>query len=50
LYNTIMEFGELLKVFLLDLQSLFRLKVSNPNITLPQILLLSTNSDKKIDI
>ena len=45
-----MEFGELLKVFLLDLQSLFRLKVSNPNLTLPQILLLSTISDEGIDM
>ena len=45
-----MEFDELLKVFLLDLQSLFRLKVSNPNLTLPQILLLSTISDEGIDM
>ncbi|GIS73242.1 MAG: hypothetical protein CM1200mP10_28190 [Candidatus Neomarinimicrobiota bacterium] len=31
-----MEFGELLKALLLDLQSLFRFQVSNPDLTLPQ--------------
>jgi len=37
-----MDFGELLKVFLLDLQSIFRYRVSSPDLTLPQILLLSS--------
>ena len=37
-----MEFGELLKAFFLDLQSLFRFQVSNPDLTLPQILIISS--------
>ena len=45
-----MEFGELLKALLLDLQSLFRFQVSNPDLTLPQILLLSSISDEGIDM
>ena len=45
-----MEFGELLKAFFLDLQSLFRFQVSNPDLTLPQILLLSTISDEGTDM
>ena len=45
-----MEFGELLKALLLDLQSLFRFQVSNPDLTLPQILLLSTISDEGVDM
>ena len=45
-----MEFGELLKALLLDLQSLFRFQVSNPDLTLPQILLLSTISDEGADM
>ena len=45
-----MGFGELLKVFLLDLQSLFRFQVSNPDLTLPQILLLSSISDEGVDM
>ena len=45
-----MEFGELLKAFLLDLQSLFRFQVSNPDLTLPQILLLSSISDEGVDM
>jgi len=45
-----MEFGELLKALLLDLQSLFRLQVSNPDLTLPQILLLSSISDEGVDM
>ena len=45
-----MEFGELLKAFLLDLQSLIRLQVKNPDLTLPQILLLSTISDEGVDM
>ena len=45
-----MEFGELLKALLLALQSLFRFQVSNPDLTLPQILLLSTISDEGVDM
>ena len=45
-----MEFGELLKAFLLDLQSLFRFQVRDPDLTLPQILLLSTISDEGTDM
>ena len=45
-----MEFGELRKALLLDLQSLFRFQVSNPDLTLPQILLLSTISDEGVDM
>ena len=45
-----MEFGELLKALLLDLQSLFRFQVSNPDLTLPQILLLSSLSEEGVDM
>ena len=45
-----MEFGELLKAFLLDLQSLFRYRVSNKDLTLPQILLLSSISSEGTDM
>ena len=45
-----MEFGELLKAFLLDLQSLFRYRVSNTDLTLPQILLLSSISSEGTDM
>ena len=45
-----MEFGELLKALLLDLQSLFRFQVRDPDLTLPQILLLSTISDEGTDM
>ena len=45
-----MEFGELLKVFLLDLQSLFRNRISAGTITLPQVLLLSSIPDDGIDM
>lgn len=45
-----MEFGELLKVFLLDLQALFRSRVSNGSLTLPQILLISSIPDDGIDM
>ena len=45
-----MEFGELLKVFLLDLQSIFRYRVSSPDLTLPQILLLSSISSEGTDM
>jgi DNA-binding MarR family transcriptional regulator len=37
-----MEFGELLKQFLIDLQSLFRTSTKKLNLTLPQITLLSS--------
>ncbi len=37
-----MEFGELLKLFLLDLQSLFRTRIADRNFTLTQILLISS--------
>ncbi len=45
-----MDFGELLKVFLLDLQSIFRYRVSSPDLTLPQILLLSSISSEGADM
>ena len=45
-----MEFGELLKAFLLDLQSLFRYRVPNADLTLPQILLLSSISSEGTDM
>ena len=45
-----MEFGELLKAFLLDLQSLFRYRVTNTALTLPQILLLSSISSEGTDM
>ena len=45
-----MEFGELLKVFLLDLQSLFRRRVSARSLTLPQVLLISIIPDDGIDM
>ena len=45
-----MEFGELLNAFLVDLQSLFRYLVSNPGLTLPQILLLSSISSEGTDM
>jgi len=50
LYYTTMDFGELLKVFLLDLQSIFRYRVSSPDLTLPQILLLSSISSDGTDM
>ena len=37
-----MEFGELLKQFLIDLQSLFRTSTKKLNATLPQITLISS--------
>ena len=37
-----MEFGELLKLFLIDLQSLFRTRTKQLNLTLPQIMLISS--------
>ena len=45
-----MEFGELLKAFLLDLQSLFRYRVTNTDLPLPQILLLSSISSEGTDM
>jgi len=45
-----MEFGELLKLFLLDLQRLFRSKIVDGEITLSQILLISCIPDESIDM
>ena len=45
-----MEFGELLKQFLIDLQSLFRYHTKNLHITLPQIVLISSISPDGIDM
>ena len=45
-----MDFGELLKVFLLDLQSIFGYRVSSPDLSLPQILLLSAISSEGTDM
>ena len=45
-----MEFGELLKQFLVDLQSLFRTQTKNLNITLPQIMLISSIPTDGIDM
>ena len=45
-----MEFGELLKLFLLDLQRLFRSRIVNGDLTLPQILLISSIPDDGIDM
>ncbi|MBT4318948.1 MAG: MarR family transcriptional regulator [Candidatus Marinimicrobia bacterium] len=45
-----MEFGELLKQFLIDLQSLFRTSTKKLNLTLPQITLLSSIPIDGIDM
>ncbi len=45
-----MEFGELLKLFLLDLQNLFRSRIASNELTLPQILLISCIPDNGIDM
>jgi DNA-binding MarR family transcriptional regulator len=45
-----MEFGELLKLFLLDLQRLFRSKIVDGELTLSQILLISCIPDESIDM
>ena len=45
-----MEFGELLKQFLIDLQSLFRTHTKNLNLTLPQITLMSSIPTDGIDM
>ena len=45
-----MEFGELLKQFLIDLQSLFRTSTKKLNLTLPQITILSSIPIDGIDM
>ena len=45
-----MEFGELLKQFLIDLQSLFRIQLKHLNLTLPQIMLISSIPIDGIDM
>ena len=45
-----MEFGELLKQFLIDLQSLFRSHTKNLKITLPQVMLISSIPTDGIDM
>ena len=45
-----MEFGELLKLFLLDLQRLFRSKIVDSELTLSQILLISCIPNESIDM
>jgi len=45
-----MEFGELLKQFLIDLQCLFRTKLRHLNLTLPQIILISSIPSNGIDM
>ena len=45
-----MEFGELLRQFLIDLQSLFRTSTKKLNLTLPQIILLSSIPIDGIDM
>jgi len=45
-----MEFGELLKQFLVDLQSLFRNQTKNLNITLPQLILITSIPTDGIDM
>ena len=45
-----MEFGELLKQFLIDLQCLFRTKLRHLNLTLPQIMLNSSIQCDGIDM
>ena len=45
-----MEFGELLKQFLIDLQSLFRTSTKKLNVTLPQIILISSIPIDGIDM
>ena len=45
-----MEFGELLKQFLIDLQSLFRTSAKKLNLTLPQITLISSIPIDGIDM
>ena len=45
-----MEFGELLKQFLIDLQCLFRTNLRHLNLTLPQIILISSIPSNGIDM
>ena len=45
-----MEFGELLKQFLIDLQSLFRSHTKDLKITLPQVMLISSIPTDGIDM
>jgi len=45
-----MEFGELLKQFLIDLQSLFRTSTKKLNVTLPQIILITSIPIDGIDM
>ena len=45
-----MEFGELLKQFLIDLQSLFRSHAKDLKITLPQVMLISSIPTDGIDM
>ncbi len=45
-----MEYGELLKSFLQDLQAIFRKHISLSGLTLPQILILSSIPDEGIDM
>ena len=45
-----MEFGELLKQFLIDLQSLFRNQTKNLNITFPQLILITSIPTDGIDM
>lgn len=45
-----MEFGELLKAFLQDLQVIFRKQITFQGLTLPQILILSSIPDTGIDM
>jgi DNA-binding MarR family transcriptional regulator len=44
------EFGELLKQLLVDLQALFRVQTKNLNLTLPQIILISSIPADGIDM
>ena len=45
-----MEFGELLKQFLIDLQSLFRSHTKDLKITMPQVMLVSSIPTDGIDM
>ena len=45
-----MEFGELLKQFLIDLQSLFRSRTKDLKITMPQVMLVSSIPTDGIDM
>ena len=45
-----MEFGELLKQFLIDLQSLFRSRTKDLKITMPQVILVSSIPTDGIDM